>query len=306
MRMAAAAVGLGMGFAGASAAWAQAGGTAGGTAPAPPGITGTRAGVNDAWISADAVVLGVHRGPDSTLGPGYHVLDVRQVWAGDARPGRLVFKAPRGVRGPAGDEVLVFLWDRLAGASDSFLEEAKQRYGEAVWQRVGPDSLAVFLLPFPNWSYPLVEGKLVLRGQNVFPTEIGLDKLRRELDSLEKSLAPESLFRTCDTALHARVEKVDLGTRTEHGSIIERWVIARFLRLETWKGAAPDTLLLRFVSVPRSPRFRSGEEVVLLLARSADGLYLEHGKRAVLHVQQGEVLEAGRPLAELRERLRAP
>ncbi len=43
---------------------------------------------------------------------------------------------------------------------------------------------------------------------------------------------------------------------------------------------------------------------MLFLVRGPQGLYLQHGKRAVYHVVRGEVLEAGRPLGEFVKLLR--
>jgi hypothetical protein len=272
----------------------------------PEGVTGTRAGINDAWLSSDAVVNGVYRGADSTLGPYGHVIDVEQTWMGTPARGRLAFKAPRGIRGQPGDRMLLFLWDRLAGASDSFLEESKRRYGDETWARIGPDSVSVYLLPFAAWSYPYHQSELVLRGQSVFPTRIDIGKLRTELDEFEESLRPENLFQHADVVMRAHVEDVEPGERKEFGLVVERWVFVDFKRLETYKGNAPDTLRSRFLSVPRSPRFRPDEEVILFLVRGPEGLYLDQGKRSVLHVVKGEVVEANRPLSEFREVLGGP
>jgi hypothetical protein len=63
---------------------------------------------------------------------------------------------------------------------------------------------------------------------------------------------------------------------------------------------------LEFQSFPRAPRFKTGDEVVLMLARGPQGPYLEHGKRSVLHVVNGEVLEVGRPLQEFVKAMQGP
>lgn len=273
---------------------------------APEGVPGTRAGLNDAWLSADAVVKGTYRGPDSTAGPHIHVIDVDQTWMGTPALGRLLFKAPRGIRGQAGDRMLLFLWDRLAGASDSFLEESKRRYKDETWSRIGPDSISVYLLPFAAWSYPYKKDEIVLRGQSVFPLRIPVAKLRRDLDAFEESLRPENLYQHADVVMRAQVVQVEPGERKEYGLVVEHWVFVDFKRLETYKGNAPDSLRMRFLSVPRSPRFRQDDEVILFMVRGADGLYLDQGKRSVLHVVKGEVVEAGRPLSEFLKVLGGP
>ena len=270
----------------------------------PRGVSGTRAGISDAWISSDAAVIGTYRGPDSTLGAVHHVLDVAETWLGTPARGRLVFKAPRGIRGEPGSRMLLFLWDRLAGVSDSFIEESKRRYGDDVWKKIGPDSLAVYLLPFAVWSYPYEKNELVLRGQSVFPVTIGIDKLHSELQELERSLEPAALYARAEAVVRARVDGVVPGERVEYGVVVERWVVATFRRLEAIKGDVPESLEMRFVSVPRSPRFVEGDEVILFLARGPEGLYLDQGKRCVLHVEKGEVLEAGQPLGEFLKALR--
>jgi hypothetical protein len=273
---------------------------------APEGVPGTRAGINDAWLSSDAVVNGTYRGVDSTVGPNYQVIDVDQTWMGTPAPGRLVFKAPRGIRGQVGDRMLLFLWDRLAGASDSFLEESKRRYKDETWARIGPDSISVYLLPFAAWSYPYQKDEIVLRGQSVFPVRIPVAKLRDELDEFEKSLQPENLYQHADIVMRAKVTQVEPGERKEYGLVVERWVFVNFKRLETYKGTAPDTLGMRFLSVPRSPRFRQDDDVILFLVQGPDGPFLDQGKRSVLHIVKDEVVEAGRPLSEFLKVLGGP
>jgi len=272
----------------------------------PEGVPGTRAGLHDAWLSADAVVNGTYRGPDSTAGPYIQVIDVDQTWMGTPARGRLLFKAPRGIRGEPGDKMLLFLWDRLAGASDSFLEESKRRYGDDTWARIGPDSVSVYLLPFAAWSYPYKKDELVLRGQSVFPERIPITDLREDLDAFEETLRPENLFQHADVVMRAQVVQVEPGERKEYGLVVERWVFVDFKPLETYKGNAPDSLRLRFLSVPRSPRFRKDDDVILFLVRGPDGLYLDQGKRSVLHVVKNEVVEAGRPLSEFLKVLGGP
>lgn len=280
----------------ASPAWPQSGPAAGAAPPAD--VRGTRQGVFDAWLAADAAVVGTYGGIDSTLGPLYHVLEVEDVWMGTPARGRLAFKAPRRVRGTRGTKVLAFLWDRLAGASDSFLEESKARAGDDVWRRIGPDSVALYLLPFASWSYPLTGDELVLQGQSPFPTKIPVLALRKDLLEYEATLRPEKLFAQAAAVVHARVDRVEITPRMAHGVVVERWVLAELAPLAVFKGQVPDPLQLRFLSFPRAPRFRAKDEVLVLLARGPEGLYLDQGKRSVLHVVNGEVLEVGRPLAE--------
>jgi hypothetical protein len=288
---------LAIAFATSQPAWSQ---TPGATAapPASEGIRGTRQGIFDAWLAADAAVVGTYRGVDSTLGPIYHILEVEDVWMGTPAKGRLVFKAPRGVRVTRGGKALFFLWDRLAGASDSFIEESKAREGDNLWHEIGPDSLAIYLVPFGAWTYAFSGDEIVLRGQSAFPTKLSLFALRKDLLDYEASLRPEKLYARAATVVHARVVRVELAPRMSHGIVIERWVRAEMAKIATLKGQAPDTLQLRFLSFPRAPRFRPQEEVVLLLARGPEGLYLDQGKRSVLHVVKGEVLEVSRPLSE--------
>jgi len=270
----------------------------------PAGIQGSREGLLEAWIAADAAVVGTYRGVDSTRGPVYHRLEVEEVWMGRPERGLLHFKAPRGMRGEPGARSLLFFWDQLAGAPDGFLEESKARYGEQVAVKIGPDSLCSYLLPFPRWSYPFEKNKLVLRGQSAFLTEIPLAKLREELLQQEEQLQPANVYKRADVVMRAQVKRVVQQPRVEYGAVVERRVYASFQRLDTIKGAAPDTLGMRYLSVPRSPRFDSGEEVILFLTRGAEGLFLAQGKRAVLHVEHGTVLEAGKPLAAFLAELR--
>src|SRR5262249_33067396 len=102
-------------------------------APPPNVVRGTEQQIFEAWLASDVAAVGNYRGVDSTLGPRYHVADIERVWSGGAAKGRLVFKAPRGVRAQRGDRTIFFLWDRLAAATDSYLEESKSRYGDNIW-----------------------------------------------------------------------------------------------------------------------------------------------------------------------------
>jgi hypothetical protein len=277
--------------------------------PPPPAAgtavaTGTRQQLFDAWLASDAMLLATYRGVDSTLGRRYHVADVEKTWSGPPAPQRLVFKAPRGIRVAAGARTLLLVWDRLAGAPDSYLEEAKARHGDAVWDAIGHDSLAAYLLPFAAYAYPLDGDALVLRGQSPFSDRIGLDALEADVRGWEVEHAPPALYARSAVVVRARVASAETRPRTLHGIVSEYRVHAAFTPRETYKGDTPDPLALEFISFPRAPRFRAGEDVVLFLARNEQGLYLAAGKRAVFHVVDGEVLEAGRPLATFVEHMR--
>jgi hypothetical protein len=269
------------------------------------GVPGTRQQIFEAWLAADATVVGVYAGVDSTLGDRYHRAAIEQVWSGSPAPGPLVFKAPRGLRARPGERALFFLWERLAGAPDSYLEEAKSRHGDAVWTVIGHDSLAAYLLPFAAYSYPLDGDRLVLRGQSAFPTSIPIGRLTREVAGWEVDHSPGRLYARAAVVVRARVAGVAVEPRSQHGIVVEWRVRAELTPLETYKGTPPDGLVLSYISFPRAPRLRSGEDVVLFLARNDAGLYLAAGKRAVFHVVGGEVVEAGRPLAEFVKLMRA-
>ena len=270
------------------------------------GVSGTRQQLFEAWLATDAMVLGTYAGIDSGLGGAgrYHVAHVEHVWSGSPASGRLVFKAPRGVRARPGDRCVLLFWDRLAGAPDSYLEEAKARYGEGIWDAVGHDSLAAYLLPFTNYAYPLDGDRLLLRGRSPFPTTVSLDALGRDVAAWEADHTPARLFARAAVVVRARVDRADLEPRTQHGIVAEWRVDSAFTVLETYKGTAPEPLALRFISFPRAPRLRAGEELILFLARNDAGLYLAAGKRAVLHVEGGEVVEAARPLPEFLKLMR--
>jgi hypothetical protein len=264
------------------------------------GVAGTRQQLFEGWLAADAMVLARYVGIDSSLGgpARYHVATVERVWSGSPTAGRLVFKAPRGVRVRPGDRSVLLLWDRLAGAPDSYLEEAKSRYGETVWAAIGHDSLAAYLLPFANYAYPLDGDELVLRGRSPFPTRISLDALGRDVAAWETDHTPARLFARAAVAARVRVESSQVQPRVQHGIVAEWRVDATLTVLETFKGTPPEPLALRFISFPRAPRLRAGEELILFLARNEAGLYLAAGKRGVFHVVAGEVVEAARPLPE--------
>ncbi|HZM16341.1 MAG TPA: hypothetical protein VFE28_10080 [Candidatus Krumholzibacteria bacterium] len=275
-------------------------------AAAPSGeVLGTRAQLRDAWLSVDAVVLGIYAGVDSSLGAAYHAATVREVWLGTPAPGRLLFKAPRGINAKPGDETLLMLWDRLNGATDAYLDTARERYGDATGARIGPDSLSGYLLPFPQYAWPLQQGKLRLKGSSAFPEEIKRSELKKEFQELEYTLLPAELYGRSDVVVHARVAAVDKRHRVIEGISVEVRVYVEFEPIEMIKGSQPDSLKLDYGAFPRSPRFVRDEQVILFLKKSGNELILEAGKRAVFHVQQGSIAETGQPLREFFKALRA-
>lgn len=269
------------------------------TVEAQPGeVAATQAQLRDAWMSVDAAVLTTYEGVDSTLGPQYHRALVREVWMGSPAPGPIVFKAPRGIEAAPGDETLLMLWDRLNGVTDGYLENARERYGEAAWSRIGPDSIASYLLPFSRYAFAFHKGKLTLRGSSAFPKKIKRGDLKDDLQDLEYSLLPPQLFERTDLVAHAKVHQLDKRSRVIEGIAVEYRVSVDFSILELIKGSRPDSLRLAYGSFPRTPRFEEDEEVVLFLTRVEDRFILEQGKRAVFHVQDGAVAETGQPLRE--------
>lgn len=267
-------------------------------------VRGSRSQLREAWLASDAAVVCAYLGTDSTLGPRYHRAMVQDVWLGTPVRGPFVFKAPRGIRAETGGTVLLFLWDRLAGAFDAYLDESRRRHGEHVWEEIGPDSITAYVLPFLSYAYAFEKDELRLRGTSAFPIKIPRQALRDELGKFEAELQPVKLFRNADLCVRARVAGVQVDPRLQDDVVVERKVRARFEILEAYGGTPPDSLHLEYVSFPRAPRFTQGEEVLLFLAREADRFYFRHGKRSVLHLQQGEVLETGQPLSEFIEALR--
>ncbi len=269
-----------------------------------PATRGNHQQLFEGWLASDAAVLATYRGVDSTLGSNYHVADIEKVWSGSPALGRVVFKAPRGIRAKPGDRALMLLWDRLAGAPDSYIEESKVRYGDKLWPTIGPDSIAAYLLPFAAYAYRFEGAKLFLRGAGAFPEEITTGALDKDFAKWEAEYQPRALFGRAAVVARVRVQKVQILNRTEHGIITQRQVEATFQRLESLKGEVPDPLKLAFPSFPRSPRFREKDEVIVFLAQGPSGLYLEFGKRGVFHVEHNEVLEVGQPVAEFVKALR--
>jgi len=268
------------------------------------GVSGTRQQIFDAWLATDAVVIATYHGIDSTLGSHYHAAEVEQVWSGSPARGRVLFKAARGIRARPGDRVLLLLWDRLAGAPDSYLEEAKARHGDGVWATIGHDSLAAYLLPFATYSYPLDGDRLVLRGRSPIPTTIDVGALARDVARWEAQHSAPRLYAASELVVRARVTRAEVRPRLQHGIVAEWRVHCALAVVETYKGQTPDSLSLEFISFPRAPRFRDGDEVILFLSRSDGRPFLAAGKRAVFHVQAGEVVEAGRPLPEFVKQMR--
>jgi hypothetical protein len=66
--------------------------------------------------------------------------------------------------------------------------------------------------------------------------------------------------------------------------------------LQTIRGEVPNPLQLTYGSFPRSPRFDTGDEVILFLQRGETGLYLRDGKRSVLYITDGTVAATGEPV----------
>lgn len=260
-------------------------------------IRGSRAALRDAWLAADAALFGTYRGVDSTLGSRYHIFEAEDVWMGTPPRGRVVFKAPRGIRLLPGQTGLLLLWDRLAGATDAYLAEVQERFQDAFWAEVGPDSISRYLLPFAAYGYAFQGDKLRLRGSGTFATEVSRSRLKRDMLNIEIGLLPESLYRTSEAVLRAHVRAVKLQPRYEGGAVIDLRVAADLAVEEIYKGAPLDSLRLEFGSYPRAPRFRQDETVILFLETGPSGLYLAQGKRAVFHLVDGEVVEAGQPLA---------
>lgn len=269
------------------------------TAGAPErGVTGTRPQIFEAWLATDASVIGRYGGVDSTLGPRYHTVEVERVWAGSPARGRLVFKAPRGIRVRPGDRMLLHLWERLSGAPDSYLEEAKARWGERVWDAIGHDSLAAYLLPFATYAYPLDDDRLVLRGRGLFTDKIKVADLQRDFEAWGLEHAPQKLYAAATAVIRARVAEVAIVPRTQHGIVAEWRVQSRLDIVETYKGAVENPLAFEFISFPRSPRLLQGDEVILFLSRIESAWVLPAGKRDVFHVEGGAVVESGQPLSE--------
>ncbi len=265
----------------------------------------TRAQVRDAWLAADAVAFGDYTGVDSSLGPIYHTATVHESWMGQVPSGRLVFKAPRGLEVEPGTQVLLMLWDRLNAATDSYIETARQRYGEDVWTRIGSDSITTYLLPFAQYALPFRDGKIKLRSASMFPEEVKRGDLQREMRELEYTLLPPQLYRRSDLVVHARVQHVDRRNRVIEGVPVELRIYVEFEPIEIIKGSQPDSLKLAYSSFPRSPRFDRDEQVILFLSRADEGFILEQGKRAVFHVRDGTVGETGQPLRTFIQSLHA-
>src|SRR5262249_40644738 len=130
------------------------------------------------------------------------------------------------------------------------------------------------------------------------------EALEDELHDWEADFTPPKLYERSAVVVRAEVEKVELLQRADAGIVLERRVSVTLRRRGLLEGDCPDPLSLQFVSVPRAPRFRPGEEVVVFLSRGPDGLYFEFGKRAVFHVVRGDIVETSQPVAEFVKSLR--
>jgi hypothetical protein len=194
--------------------------------------------------------------------------------------------------------MLLQLWERLAAAPDSYLEEAKARWGDGVWQAIGHDSIAAYLLPFPTYAYPLDGDQLVLRGRGAFSTKIKLIDLQRDFEAWPQDHAPPKLYAAAGAVIRARVAEVAVVPRMQHGIVAEWRIRSRLEILETYKGEVDNPLAFDFSSFPRSPRLLQGDEIILFLSRLESSWYLPAGKRGVFHVEAGAVVESGRPLSE--------
>lgn len=274
-------------------AWAQA---AAEDSDAP--VRATVRQLRDAWLSVDVVVTGTYAGVDSSLGAIYHALDIDEVWMGTPRDGRLWFKAPRGVNLSPGQEGLFMLWDRLNGATDSYLENATRLHGDDAWRLVGPDSLAAYLLPFARYAFRFDGNRIRLRGTGTTRNEMKRSELHGLLLDYELTLLPTAQFEKADLVVRARVRAVDKRKREIDDIAIEFRIHADFEVLGTLKGDPPAALRLEFSSFPRSPRFDVDEEVILFLSEVEEQYFLAKGKRGVYHVVDGVVAETGQPFPE--------
>jgi hypothetical protein len=254
--------------------------------------------LSDAWLSVDAAVVGTYAGIDSAQGPTYHAFDLEEVWLGSPAPGRLLFKAPRGVGLEPGDEALLMLWDRLNGATDSYLENATRLHGNDAWRLVGPDSLASYLLPFPRYAFRFDGKRIRLRGTSAYRQDMKRSELRGVLLDYELTLLPTALFADSDLVVRARVRSVDKRKREIEKIAVEFRIYVDLEVLGMLKGEPPPELRLDYTSFPRAPRFDVDEEVILFLTQVEDRFFLKQGKRGVYHVIDGAVAETDQPLPE--------
>lgn len=261
--------------------------------------------LRDAWLSVDAAVVGTYTGIDSAAGPIYHGLDLDDVWMGTPATGRLVFKAPRGVGLEPGDEALFMLWDRLNGVTDSYLEKSTRLYGEDTWYRVGPDSLASYLLPFPRYAFRFDGDRIRLRGTSAYRQDMKRSELRGTLLDYELTLLPAAQFGDADLVVRARVRNVDKRKREFEEVAVEFRIYVGLEILGTLKGDPPAELRLDYTSFPRAPRFDVDEEVILFLTLVEERFFLKHGKRSVYHVIDGAVAETGQPFPAFVESLQS-
>lgn len=259
--------------------------------------------LRDAWLSVDVAVTGTYAGVDSAVGPIYHAIDLDEVWMGTPSDGRLWFKAPRGVNLAPGQQGLFMLWDRLNGATDSYLENSTRLHGGDAWRLVGPDSLAGHLLPFGRYAFRFDGDRIRLRGTGTTRSDMKRSELHGVLLDYELTLLPAAQFETSDLVVRARVRAVDKRKREIEDIAVEFRVHADFEVLGTFKGEPPAELRLEYSSFPRSPRFDVDEEVILFLRQVEEQFFLSKGKRGVYHVVDGTVAETGQPVPEFAKSL---
>jgi len=262
--------------------------------------------VHEAWLAADAVVYGIHRGVSKQAGPEYHEIDVQETWMGTPSPGMVLFKAPRGIKAEPGDQVLLMLWDELNGATHAYLEKAQRNYGDALWENIGPDSVTTYLLPFSRFAFTFQKGKIDLRGTDLFGDPVKKRDLWRDLVDFEETLQPHAQFQTAEAVVECVVEERDFKIYEVENVPVEHRVFVKFRTGVVYKGDVPKEFSFEYGSFPRSPRFEKGDSVLLFLAQREGSWYLPHGKRGVFHIDGGQVLEAGQPLREFLKAMQAP
>jgi hypothetical protein len=106
--------------------------------------------------------------------------------------------------------------------------------------------------------------------------------------------------------VEATVVKRDFKIYQVEDVPVEQRVLVEFHRLAVHKGTIPDPFSFEFGSFPRSPRFEEGETVLMFLSKRGDSWFLPFGKRSLVHVEGGQVLETGQPLREYLKGMRGP
>lgn len=260
--------------------------------------------VKEAWLAADAVVYGEYEGVDAEAGPAYHRIDVDEVWFGSPSRGPVLFKAPRGIQAEPGDQVLLMLWDELNGSTHAFLEKSRRIYGEELWKTIGPDSITTYLLPFSRFAFVFDDGRIDLGGTNIFGNRVRKRDLREDINAFESEMRPAVQFQNSEVVVQATVTKRDFKIFEVEDVPVELRVHVDFRRQEAYKGDVEETFSIEYGSFPRSPRFEAGETVLMFLSRRADSLILPFGKRSLVHIGDGQVLETGQPLREYLKAMR--